>query len=199
MTKKEVVLEIIGLYDEIARLQEENKILKLQQGLANISGEKIVLKEKKKESDPESSGEIITKMMKEEFFNRNFGYNLESYSVTGGPDEDKYILPFDIWYKNMGIRDMIGYNEHILTMVSLSELKKFFIPELKDFYQKQVDEVTKKGGEDDEIIMRSGLRCLQREGQLQRVHRNRRASLWRQLRAGGLLCGQRLRKLRQSL
>ena len=47
MTKKEVVLEIIGLYDEIARLQEENKILKLQQGLANISGEKIVLREKK--------------------------------------------------------------------------------------------------------------------------------------------------------
>lgn len=150
MTKKEVVLEIIGLYDEIARLQEENKILKLQQGLANISGEKIVFKEKKKESDPESSGEIITKMMKEEFFNRNFGYNLEDYSVTGGPDEDKYILPFDIWYKDMSIRDMIGYNEHILTMVSLSELKKFFIPELKDFYQKQVDKVTKKGGEDDE-------------------------------------------------
>ena len=50
----------------------------------------------------------------------------------------------------MGIREMIGYNEHILTMVSLSELKKFFIPELKDFYQKQVDEVIKKGGEDDE-------------------------------------------------
>ena len=57
MTKKEVVLEIIGLYDEIARLQEENKILKLQQGLANISGEKIVLKEKKKESDHHQNDE----------------------------------------------------------------------------------------------------------------------------------------------
>ena len=37
MQKKELVMEIIGLYDEVARLQEENKILKLQQGLAKIS------------------------------------------------------------------------------------------------------------------------------------------------------------------
>ena len=147
MQKKELVMEIIGLYDEVSRLQEENKILKLQQGLAKISGDKVVLEE----SDPEvrSPKTVLSDVVRKAYFKEHFWYHLKSHPVVVKNDEEEITRTFEEWYKYIGVEQMVGYDREILTEVSVRDLKKFFLPELKAGYQKLLDAATKKGGEDD--------------------------------------------------
>ena len=96
MQKKELVMEIIGLYDEVARLQEENKILKLQQGLAKISGDKVVLEESGTED--RSPKPIITEITRKEYFKEHFWYHLKSHPVIVKNGEEKFVRTFDEWF-----------------------------------------------------------------------------------------------------
>ena len=143
MEKKELVMEIIGLYDEVTRLQEENKMLKLQQGLAKISGSKVVLEE----SEPEerSPKTIIGDIIRRDYFEHNFWY----YPVVVNNGEEKFTRTFDEWFKHIGVEEMFGYNKELLSEVSVRDIKKFFLPELKAGYQKLLDAATKEGGEED--------------------------------------------------
>ena len=147
MEKKELVMEIIGLYDEVTRLQEENKMLKLQQGLAKISGSKVVLEE----SDPDerSPKTIIGDILRRDYFDHNFWYYLENHPVVVKNGEEKFTRTFDEWFKHIGVEEMFGYNKELLSEVSVRDIKKFFLPELKAGYQKLLDAATKEGGEED--------------------------------------------------
>lgn len=147
MQKKELVMEIIGLYDEVARLQEENKILKLQQGLAKISGDKVVLEESATED--RSPKTIITEITRKEYFKEHFWYHLKSHPVVVKNGEEKITRTFEEWYKYIGVEQMVGYDREILNEVSVKDLKKFFLPELKAGYKELLDVATKEGGEED--------------------------------------------------
>ena len=146
MPKKELLMEIIGLYDEVSRLQEENKILKLQQGLAKISGDKVVLEESEEVRNPKT---ILNDIVRRDYFNEHFRYHLKSHPVVVKNDEEEITRTFEEWYKYIGVEQMVGYDREILAEVSVRDLKKFFLPELKAYYKKLLDAATKKGGEDD--------------------------------------------------
>lgn len=147
MSKKELVMEIIELYDEISRLQEENKILKLQQGLTKISGDKVVLEES--DSDVRSPKTILGDLIRKEYFKEHFWYYLKSHPVVVKNDEEEITRTFEEWYKYIGVEQMVGYDKEILAEVSVRDLKKFFLPELKAAYKELLDAATKKGGKDD--------------------------------------------------
>lgn len=151
MQKKELVMEIIGLYDEVTRLQEENKILKIQQGLAKISGDKVVLEE----SDPETRTpkSIIGDATRREYFQNHFWYRLRNHHpVVVENGSEKITRTFEEWCRYIGVEQMVGYDRddrEILAEVSLGDLKKFFLPELKIGYEELLAIETKKGGEKD--------------------------------------------------
>ena len=118
------------------------------EGLAKISGDKVVLEESGTED--RSPKTVITEITRKEYFKEHFWYHLKSHPVVVENGEEKITRTFEEWYKYIGVEQMVGYDREILNEVSVKDLKKFFLPELKAGYKELLDIATKKGGEEDE-------------------------------------------------
>ena len=157
MQKKELVMEIIELYDEVARLQEENKILRIKNGLEKLTGgDAVTLSEGAATADPEDSPkQILFKEVKNKYFKDRISYHLTSRDVimTRGNKEEgtpPVYKTFEQWYAGLGVEELLSYDTALLKTVSLRDIKKFFAPQLKQYYNIAVEECKKELEEKEE-------------------------------------------------
>ena len=149
MNKKDVIFEIVGLYDRIAQLEEENKILKIQSGLGKLSGDgTTALDEDAAEEKEESPKQILLKKIKEDYFKNHFNYHLNRYSIiiASGDKEGtaRTYKTFEQWYAGIGVDELLSYDTELLKTVSLKDIKKFFIQQLKQYYAAAIEEDKKE-------------------------------------------------------
>lgn len=157
MEKKELIFEIVGLYDRITQLEEENKILRIKSGLEKLAGsDAAMLSEGAADADPENSPkQILLKEVKNRYFKDHLSYHLSSGEVimTRGNKEEgipQVYKTFEQWYAGLGVEELLSYDTALLKTVSLRDIKKFFAPQLKQYYNAAVEECKKELEEKEE-------------------------------------------------
>lgn len=158
MEKKELIFEIVGLYDRITQLEEENRILRIKSGLEKLAGsDTATLSEGTADTDPEDSPkQILLKEVKNRYFKDRLSYHLNSGDVivTRGDKEagtPQIYKTFEQWYSGLGVEDLLSYDTALLKTVSLRDIKKFFAPQLKQYYNAAVEECKKELEEKEEL------------------------------------------------
>ena len=157
MEKKELIFEIVGLYDRITQLEEENRIFRIKSGLEKLAGsDAATLSEGAADADPENSPkQILLKEVKNRYFKDHLSYHLSSREVimTRGNKEEgipQVYKTFEQWYAGLGVEDLLSYDTALLKTVSLRDIKKFFAPQLKQYYNASVEECKKELEEKEE-------------------------------------------------
>ena len=124
MERKELVMGIVDLYDELQKTKHELEILRLEKGLSKISGETVEIHRELTASDR------LAHLVKQELL------TYRTYSLPKVVNDAGEIVKFEEWYKNLTADQITGYKEDVyLEVVSLRDLKSFFKPELKDWYE----------------------------------------------------------------
>ena len=119
MERNQMMTEIMGLYDELQKLKEENE--RLRKCVAATE-----------EAEPKEMPPVI-KIMKKKYFMEKFSYALRAMGLK---DEEKTNLSFGFshWLSRLTVDNMMGYNKELLEVASFNEIKEFFRDELSELF-----------------------------------------------------------------
>lgn len=129
LTKKELVMEIIDLYDAKDKLTEENKLLKLEKGLQKEGV--VALK-----SEEDGIFSILKPIIFRMIFSR---YALERKTVIkhiSVEAENLVLYKFDEWYEQRTVSNCVDYDlrDQISSLIGFNELKMAFKDCFIEFY-----------------------------------------------------------------
>lgn len=134
MNKKQIINEIIDLYDE-------NEMLKGK--LTNLLGIKAVgivqeqeLEKTKKEKTFEQLNDCAKKLLFDRYF---YEWHLPSVKVKKESDEFNF-LTFEQWFKAINISNcLISDYRYLLNDLTQNELKEYFKPQLENWFNDRVN------------------------------------------------------------
>lgn len=129
LTKKELVMEIIDLYDAKDKLTEENKLLKLEKGLKKEGVATL-------KSEEDGIFNILKPIIFKMIFSR---YALDRDTVIKNISVEKENLvlhKFDEWYEQRTVSNCVDYDlrDQISALVGFNELKMAFKDCFIEFY-----------------------------------------------------------------
>ena len=128
MEKKELLMNIIDVFDENNKLKEENRLLKIQAGLDKISGTKTEIKE---ELTPE---ENLTHLLKKEHIEGLYSLkDSAKNAISAG-------IGANDWIKGLDSGTLVSWHDEYLEFAGLATIKKYFKAELIEYYNKIKDE-----------------------------------------------------------
>ncbi len=132
MNKKQMINEIIELYDEnealkskVSELSAPKEFKKVE---AVISNPIIELDKKAK------------KLLFNEIFYSWYSFDNETIEVTEDGGEFNF-LSYEQWIKKIGIISKLNSSyRYLLDTISVNEIKQYFDEEFKEYYQKKVND-----------------------------------------------------------
>ena len=131
MEKKELLMEIIDVFDENNKLREENRLLKIQVGLDKIGGTKTEIKS---EPTPE---ENMTHLLKKEHIEGLYSLKDSARNAISAG------ISANDWIKSLDSGTLISWHDEFLEFAGLATIKKYFKTELLEYYEKvKSEEVT---------------------------------------------------------
>lgn len=125
MNKKQMINEIIELYDENEALKAKVSEKKVE---AVIPNPFIELEKKAK------------KLLFDEIFYSWYSFDNETIEVTEDGGEFNF-LSYEQWIKKIGIISKLNSSyRYLLDTISVNEIKQYFDEEFKEYYQKKVND-----------------------------------------------------------
>lgn len=132
MNKKQMINEIIELYDEnealkakVSELSEPKEYKKVEAVIPNP----IIELEKK-----------AKKLLFNEIFYSWYSFDNETIEVTEDGGEFNF-LSYEQWIKKIGIISKLNSSyRYLLDTISVNEIKQYFDEEFKEYYQKKVND-----------------------------------------------------------
>ena len=137
MNKKQMVNEIIDLYDENEALKRKIKEL-TEPKMCEAKNDCVDTKE--------TLFDVLNKKANSLLFNDIFHigswsrFDNETIEVTEDAGEFNF-LSFEQWIKKVGIRSMLRSNyEYLLNEFSINDIKSYFIDDFRNYYQKLLND-----------------------------------------------------------
>ena len=125
MNKKQMINEIIELYDENEALKAKVSEKKVEAVIPNP----IIELEKK-----------AKKLLFNEIFYSWYSFDNETIEVTEDGGEFNF-LSYEQWIKKIGIISKLNSSyKYLLDTMSANEIKQYFDEEFKEYYQKKVND-----------------------------------------------------------
>lgn len=129
MNKKQMLNEIIDLYDENERLKDK---------LNNLFD-----KSNLNENDSTTEIDNLNKKAKELLFKEIFSsWRLDSNKVEVEEDSGEFnFLTFDQWYKKINTYDTLTTNyEYLCNELTGNQIKDYFYTQLREYFEKKVND-----------------------------------------------------------
>lgn len=124
--RNEMMIEVMGLFDKLDALENENQTLRKKLGLG--------------EEDDSPEEDVAQTAVRKCYF----GYKIYPLVTAKGVvfdsgDHIGELMPYKTWVGELGFGDLIGYDKELLEDLSLEQVKKYFNKELKKVYDEKVE------------------------------------------------------------
>ena len=124
--RNEMMIEVMGLFDKLDALENENQMLRKKLGLD--------------EEDAAPEEDVAQNIVRKCYFKYKIypWVNTKEIVFESG-DHIGEPMPYKTWIRELSFEDIIGYDKELLEELSLEQVKKYFNKELKEVYDKKLE------------------------------------------------------------